>query len=370
MSKSCTELLFICVLVLLRAIYSSQETNVVNLEVELEDKWYVSEDQLYDFTFIPQIEESKEFVLDAQFVLKNTRFLLWTRNNPIHYKELKTGNKTRLVVSEFKKDIATKIFVHGFQQNGHHHHRVEDLRNEYLKRENCNFISVDWEYLAIFPFYVRAVIHTNAVGELTGRFINFLVEQGADLRKFHIIGFSLGAHAAGKAGAVINGLLPRITGLDPAFPMFSMIKTEQRLDKSDAQFVDVIHTNSGKLRQAALSFPMAIGHADFFVNGGHYQPGCGFIASGGIYDLLDACSHTRAPEYFTESINSPVGFKAVPCKSWASFMRGSCSKNGYTFMGDPTSQLARGVFYLTTNSFSPFAISKTNRKQTIDSTIS
>ena len=54
---------------------------------------------------------------------------------------------------------------------------------------------------------------------------------------------------------------------------------------------------------------------------------------------IDACSHTRAPEYFTESINSPVGFKAVPCKSWASFMRGSCSKNGYTFMGDPTSQL-------------------------------
>ena len=84
---------------------------------------------------------------------------------------------------------------------------------EYLKRGDYNFITVDWENVAMAPFYIRAVINSEVVGELTGKFINFLVEQGADLKNFHVIGFSLGAHVAGRAGATVNGLLPRITGI-------------------------------------------------------------------------------------------------------------------------------------------------------------
>ena len=76
-----------------------------------------------------------------------------------------------------------------------------------------------------------------------------------------------------------------LPGLDPAYPLYSMENTEQRLDTSDAEFVDVIHTNSGTLLHESLSFPQAIGHIDFFANGGHSQPGCG-IASGDLIDLL------------------------------------------------------------------------------------
>ena len=83
---------------------------------------------------------------------------------------------------------------------------------EYLKREDCNFISVDWGKLAKGINYVRAVSSSVIVGEFTGDLINFLVEQGSVLKNFHVIGFSLGAHVAGKAGATVNGLLPRVTG--------------------------------------------------------------------------------------------------------------------------------------------------------------
>ena len=103
-----------------------------------------------------------------------------------------------------------------------------NLNLAYLKREPCNFISVDWRFLALAPFYVRAASNTGPVGELTGQLINFLVEQGSDLKNFHVIGFSLGAHVAGKAGATVNGLLPRITDTYRLFPslMVTLGKTE------------------------------------------------------------------------------------------------------------------------------------------------
>ena len=84
---------------------------------------------------------------------------------------------------------------------------------EYLKREDCNYIAVDWEPLALLPLYIRSMTYSTLVGEQTGNLINFLVEHGADLKDFHVIGFSLGAHVAGKAGATVNGVLPRITGM-------------------------------------------------------------------------------------------------------------------------------------------------------------
>ena len=93
------------------------------------------------------------------------------------------------------------------------HNRLNVWNIEYLKREDCNFISVDWEKLAAGINYINPARNTKYVGELTGQLVNFLLEQDADLKNFHIIGFSLGAHVAGKTGATVNGVVPRITGI-------------------------------------------------------------------------------------------------------------------------------------------------------------
>lgn len=62
----------------------------------------------------------------------------------------------------------------------------------------------------------------------------------------------------------------RIIGLDPAGPTFFTSNLTERLDPSDAQFVDVIHTDP-----RLFSLSLAMGHVDFYPNYMNLkQPGC------------------------------------------------------------------------------------------------
>ena len=64
------------------------------------------------------------------------------------------------------------------------------------------------------------------------------------------------------------------SGLDPARPNFEGNDPEARLDKSDANFVDVIHTNSAPFLFGGAGYRGQLGHVDFYPNGGEHQPGC------------------------------------------------------------------------------------------------
>lgn len=84
------------------------------------------------------------------------------------------------------------------------------------------------------------------------------------------IGHSLGSHIVGLAAKRIrSGRIPIIVALDPAYPLFSKSKHEERLARTDADYVQVIHTSTGQ-----LSIPYPIGHADFYPNYGSNQSGC------------------------------------------------------------------------------------------------
>lgn len=53
------------------------------------------------------------------------------------------------------------------------------------------------------------------VARYLARFLRFLIQNGIDINKIHLIGFSLGAEVAGFAGKILkewNMELPRITG--------------------------------------------------------------------------------------------------------------------------------------------------------------
>ena len=87
------------------------------------------------------------------------------------------------------------------------------------------------------------------------------VEQWGPL---HMIGHSLGAHICGYAAHELKRRhsewpIHRITGLDPAQPCFRHSNMALRLDRSDAKFVDVIHTNGRILRKLGLGLPYPLG---------------------------------------------------------------------------------------------------------------
>ena len=70
-----------------------------------------------------------------------------------------------------------------------------------------------------------------------------------------------------------------IIALDPAGPLFESSDYRARIDKTDAQFVDVIHSNGDNFLLGNLGMALPCGHVDYYPNGGKQQPGCPGLAS-------------------------------------------------------------------------------------------
>lgn len=69
-----------------------------------------------------------------------------------------------------------------------------------------------------------------------------------------------------------------------------------------------------------------------------------------------ACSHHRAPDYFSESITSLRGFWGWPCNSYISYLLGFCRRtNNLVIAGEDCKPSTRGMYFLVTNDVSPFA---------------
>ncbi|CAG2066195.1 unnamed protein product, partial [Timema podura] len=188
----------------------------------------------------------------------------------------------------------------------------------YLETGDYNVIALDWSQLCPSPWYQVAVTNSVDAGKYLGSFIDLLVgRKMTRLQDVHIIGHSLGAHVAGIAGgSVQSGKVGRVTGLDPAYPLFSKRTVKERLDASDATLVDTIHT-CGKF----LGIFEPQGHIDFYPNRGlSAQPGCGV-------DMFGVCSHSRAHEFFTESIRKKYMFVATQCHTIEEMMDKHCTGN-------------------------------------------
>ena len=108
------------------------------------------------------------------------------------------------------------------------------------------------------------------------------------LKNFLVVGHSLGGQISGFVAKKVQELtgqkLPRLVALDPAGPFFTNRPEEERLNKNDADVVQVIHTNGG-----TFGFFDSCGTIDFYPNGGSFQPGClraAFPDPDGFHDII------------------------------------------------------------------------------------
>ncbi|KAG7213927.1 hypothetical protein KM043_003127 [Ampulex compressa] len=298
----------------------------------------------------PQVAVLKFSDSEARGIIDASQvsYILYTRSGPQNGTRLLINDTATLSYSDFKPSRRTKFITHGWKSSAMSEGLLS-MKEAYLNHADYNVILVDWEPLAASTFYLGPMQNTQRVGKLAARFIDFLVaETGIEAGALHFVGHSLGAHVAGNAGSSSgSGRLGRVTGLDPAMPGFHLLASEAtRLDPGDATFVDVIHSCGG-----LLGFLQPLGHADFYPNAGTaVQPGCCCAP-----EIMEACSHGRSYVYFTESIDSKIGFEARKCETWDRYVSGSCADSEAALMGEHVDRLASGTYFLRTRSSPPYA---------------
>ena len=187
-------------------------------------------------------------------------------------------------------------------------------------RDNLAVLTVDWSKGASrslfdpWGSYNKAVANTRYIGLATKNMLDCLERDHLSEThlEVHCIGHSLGAHVCGFLGnaleASTGSKMFRVSGLDPAGPQFttelvpgtlSIYKPlesaprDQRLDETDAQVVDVVHTDGN---QWGTMRPL--GDVDFYIGKsletlGTEQAGCGGS---------DLCDHSKSLGFYRESI--------------------------------------------------------------------
>merc|ERR1719495_1940908 len=218
-----------------------------------------------------------------------------------------------LVNSGFNPDYQTIIISHGFTANGRGF--GEDFGKAYSEVGGFNLISIDWEILAKAPNYIQAAKNTKLVGEYVAKLVSLIAQLG-DISNLHLVGHSLGAHVVGHIGKTFQQefsyKIPRITGLDPARPYF----TDGILDHIDVLF------------------------------------------SSGF------CSHSRAVEYFVESIQvstTSTKFDSWWCDSWDTYNKGECCNQPPVSMGHHLTRKVEGSYMLSVGERSPFSLEESER---------
>ncbi|XP_031628398.1 vitellogenin-2-like [Contarinia nasturtii] len=257
---------------------------------------------------------------------------------------------------EFNPKLPLILMISGWTTNFNDsaNPTVDKIYEAYRCRGNVNFVTID-PAAFVDTLYTWSAFNTEEIGNLIAISLEILIKN-YPIQNIHLIGHSLGSHICGSAGRNLfyktGKLLPKITALDPANPCFNPGETLTGLSRGDAEFVLVVHSNSGGLGKRD-----PLGDVDWFPNGVQpLPPGCFSIT----------CAHQRAVDYFAESTypGNEYNFMGVKCSSLFALTTNSCPGESFP-MGYATPSYLKGNFFLKTNAESPYGLNATRNFQPI-----
>ncbi|XP_039431582.1 pancreatic triacylglycerol lipase-like [Culex pipiens pallens] len=245
------------------------------------------------------------------------------------------------------------LIIHGWLDNSKRNW-IKQMTADYFQFVDTNLCVVDWSNLAIHG-YALSVNRTYAVGDYVAEFVSYLNGQGIPLSKVTLVGHSLGAQISGQVGMRLGGQVGAIYGLDPASPLFKMpfdVGTSKRLDKSDAQYVQMIITS-----RCTLGVCVGDGHENFYPTGGMVpQPNCVVpMFSNAETPELISCSHAHACTLYRMALNPKNVFNGKKCFGYSAFLSMACLFNPTSKMGLYSRRIG-GNFYLMTSAIPPYTV--------------
>ncbi|XP_072258421.1 hepatic triacylglycerol lipase [Pyxicephalus adspersus] len=248
----------------------------------------------------------------------------------------------------FNASLPLVIIVHGWSIDGYMESWVPRMASTFKSsKKQVNVIIADWRTSA-HVHYAIAVQNTRFIGLEIAELLEWLESSVQFPRSnVHLIGYSLGAHVSGFAGSYMSGSnkIGRITGLDPAGPLFEGMSVTDRLSPDDATLVDAIHTNTQQHIGLSVGINQPVGHYDFYPNGGNIQPGCQFkdiynhLVEYGVFGFTESvkCAHERSVNLFIDSIKyEDKNSMAYECRDYETFKKGmcvNCQRHGCVALG-------------------------------------
>lgn len=225
--------------------------------------------------------ESREIVLvppqSPQQI--NVTFLVVRENGltPFSFPyDITPGALSELPLSAEKKTI---VLIHGWLNNFENSKfwwqpAVENVFK--YQKDEFQIIFADWSRGSSSAYYAPAVSNARVAAKAISLLISELITvRKFDPMKIRLIGFSLGAQVAGFVGKQLRGeqKLAWITGLEPANALFQLSSNQGHIYRSDAHYVDIVHTMSGSVFQG-FSPMESLGCTDFYPNGALQQVSC------------------------------------------------------------------------------------------------